>query len=193
MTVLGKQARHEQARAEIVAACWQLARDKGLLGFSLKDVATAVGVQAPSLYSYFASKNAIYDAMYADGNRAFLQRMRSVSTDGTPRNMLRAAAGAFVEFCTADPVRHQLLFERTIAGFEPSPAAYAIAAEVEVLMRDAFGTIGIRAQAHLDIWTALVSGLAAQQLANDPGGRRWSGLTTAAADMYADFALREEP
>ena len=31
----------------------------------------------------------------------------------------------FVEFCTSDPVRYQLLFQRTIPDFEPSPESYA--------------------------------------------------------------------
>jgi len=190
--MLGKDARHEQAQREIIAACWRLARDEGRLGFSLKEVAAAVGVQAPSLYSYFASKNAIYDAMFADGNRAFLERMRTVPTSGSPRDTLLAAAAAFIEFCVEDPVRHQLLFERTIAGFEPSPAAYAIAGDVIELMRDEFAKLGIHDPAHLDIWTALVSGLAAQQLANEPGGSRWSGRVAASVEMFADFVFKEE-
>ncbi|MEO8908415.1 MAG: hypothetical protein ABI310_10150, partial [Microbacteriaceae bacterium] len=138
------------------------------------------------------SKNAMYDAMFADGNRAFLERMRAVPTAGSPRDTLLAAATAFVDFCVEDPVRHQLLFERTIAGFEPSPAAYAIAIEVVTLTRDEFGRIGIRDLAHVDIWTALVSGLAAQQLANEPGGDRWRGRVEASVEMFADFALSEE-
>ncbi|WP_308465740.1 TetR/AcrR family transcriptional regulator [Rathayibacter soli] len=189
--MLGKQVRHERAQQEIIAACWQLARTKGLLGFSLKDVASAVGVQAPSLYSYFASKNAMYDAMFAAGNRAFLERMRAVPTGGSPRDTLLAAATAFVGFCVEDPVRHQLLFERTIPGFTPSPAAYAIAVQVVTLMRDGFAALGIRDPAHLDIWTALVSGLAAQQLANEPGGDRWSGRVAASVEMFADFVFKD--
>ena len=31
----------------------------------------------------------------------------------------------FVDFCTADPARYQLLFQRTLPGFEPSPRSYA--------------------------------------------------------------------
>jgi AcrR family transcriptional regulator len=191
--MLGKRVRHERARKEIIAACWRLAHEQGLLGFSLKEVAAAVGVQAPSLYSYFASKNAMYDAMFADGNRTFLARMRAVPNEGSPRATLLAAATAFVDFCLEDPVRHQLLFERTIVGFEPSPGSYAIAVEVLALARDRFEMLGIRDQAHIDIWTALVSGLAAQQLANEPGGDRWSGRVAASVEMFADFVFKEEP
>ncbi|WP_222432086.1 TetR/AcrR family transcriptional regulator [Leekyejoonella antrihumi] len=191
--MLGKQVRHRRAREEILEACWDLARHKGLAGFSLREVAQAVGVQAPSLYSYFLSKNAMYDAMFADGNRAFVERMRQVPTPGSAREVLLAAATAFVGFCVEDPARHQLLFQRTVPGFEPSDESYAIAVEAITLMRESFAPLGITDPADLDIWTALLCGLAAQQLANDPGGDRWTDLVPAAVDMYVHAVCKETP
>ena len=43
---------------------WGLAQEKGLAEFTLRDVATRVGMRAPSLYTHFESKHAIYDAMF---------------------------------------------------------------------------------------------------------------------------------
>src|SRR6478672_7500756 len=45
--------RHEATRTEIVEAAWELVRTEGLAGLSLRDLAQRVGMQAPSLYSYF--------------------------------------------------------------------------------------------------------------------------------------------
>ena len=56
--------RREATRAEILDAAWAIAQDKGLTELTLRDVALAIGMQAPSLYSYFPSKLAIYDAMF---------------------------------------------------------------------------------------------------------------------------------
>jgi hypothetical protein len=36
----------------------------------------------------------------------------------------------------------------------------------------------------MDLWTALVSGLTNQQLANDPGGTRWARLVDRSVDMF---------
>jgi hypothetical protein len=37
----------------------------------------------------------------------------------------RPIAALFVEFCVEDPTRHQLLFQRTVPGFEPTAESYA--------------------------------------------------------------------
>ena len=41
----------------------------------------------------------------------------------------KAGMRFFVEFCTEDPARYQLLFQRTIPGFEPSPESFAISVD----------------------------------------------------------------
>ena len=38
----------------------------------------------------------------------------------------------------------------------------------------------------MDLWTALLSGLTAQQLSNDPGGDRWSRLLDESVDLICD-------
>jgi hypothetical protein len=43
---------------------------------------------------------------------------------------------------------------------------------------------GITAQEDIDLYVALVGGLADSQLANDPGGDRWLRLLDRAVDMY---------
>ncbi len=83
-------------------------------------------MQAPSLYQYFAAKHAIYDAMFAQGNHELAERLSGLET-ADPVENLRSEARAFVEFCVEDPVRYQLLFQRPIPGFEPSPESYNIA------------------------------------------------------------------
>ena len=57
--------RREATRREILDVAWQLARERGLSQLTLRDIAHRVGMRAPSLYSHFESKNAIYDAMFA--------------------------------------------------------------------------------------------------------------------------------
>ena len=64
--------RKEAKREEILAAAWTLAHRDGLGAISLRDLAAMVGLRQPSLYAYFDSKHALYDAMFEQGNRALL-------------------------------------------------------------------------------------------------------------------------
>ncbi|MBJ7608573.1 MAG: TetR/AcrR family transcriptional regulator [Candidatus Dormibacteraeota bacterium] len=181
--------RREATRAEILDAAWELARIHGLAGISLREVARRIGIQPPTLYWYFDSKNAIYDAMFAEANRQLLQLIAEQEWPTEPREMLRMAARVWVAFSTEDVARYQLMFQRSIPDFEPSPEAYAVALEILQTMRVDFAAAGISDPAHLDLWTAVVAGLAAQQTSNQPGGDRWLRLTDEAADMFADHVL----
>ncbi len=178
--------RHQATKDEIVEAAWEVAREKGLAGLSLSDVAARVGMRVPSLYSYFASKNEIYDAMFAQGNEQFLELIRAWIGDlpRSPRERLRAAFWITFDFCTEDPTRYQLLFQRTIPGFVPSQASYAKAVEVLDLLRDQLVEMGLLSdQSDEDLLTALSIGLVDQQISNDPGGERWARLVDDVADM----------
>ena len=70
--------RREAKTASIVAEAWELAREHGVGGVSLHALARAVGMRQPSLYEYFDSKHALYDAMFADGNRQLLERLAAL-------------------------------------------------------------------------------------------------------------------
>jgi AcrR family transcriptional regulator len=176
--------RREETRREIVEAAWGLARQNGLAGVSLRDLGKQVGMQAPSLYSYFPSKAAIYDAMFDEGAGIFLERLRTLDVPLNPKRRLLSSAQAFVEFCVEDPVRYQLLFQRTIPDFEPSAESYVTAVATLDLGRDALASAGITDDASLDLWTALLTGIVDQQLSNDPGGQRWTRLLPDAVDMF---------
>jgi AcrR family transcriptional regulator len=181
--------RREATRAEILEAAWELARTQGLAGLSLRDVARRIGMRPPSLYWYFESKQAIYDAMFAEANRQLLARLAEQDWPAEPRAILQRSARVFVEFSAEDIERYQLLFQRTIPDFEPSPEAYGLAVQVLEEMRARFATAGLRDPAQFDMWTALVAGLATQQTANDPGGDRWLRLIDEVVDMYSDHVL----
>ena len=170
---------------EILAAAWETARRDSLAGLTLREVAERVGMQPPSLYSHFASKNAIYDAMFEQAWRTLIEEIPGwvENLPAEPRARLIAGAELYFDFAVADLARHQLMDVKIIPNFEPSPQAYAASVE-------AYSTIGtylpISDPADIDVYTALLSGLIAQQLANDPGGHRWRRLIPRVMTMFAD-------
>ena len=76
--------------------------------------------------------------------------------------------------------------QRSIPDFQPSPASYVPAIRVLDRLRAMLADIGVNDPDALDLFTALTGGLVDQQLANDPGGKRWRRLLDRSIDMYAD-------
>lgn len=175
--------RREATKAEIIDAAWELVRAYGLAALNLRDLAAKVGMRAPSLYSYFDSKHAIYDAMFLQGNLELLARYEALPRQDDPVEDLRAAARLFVRFGVEDPARAQLLFMSTIPGFEPSPETYGVAVRIVELARARMKRGGIPVE-YLDLWTALISGLVWQQISNEPGGDRWARWVDDVVDMF---------
>jgi len=185
-----REAQRDRTQAEILAAAWVLVRSHGLAGLSMRDLGEAVGMRAQSVYSYYPSKDAIYDAMFRQGYEEFHAWM-AADDDGAlpPLDRFRRMAHRFFEFCATDSVRYQLLFQRTIPGFEPSAGSYAVAIGALDALAGEFTAIGIDDPAAVDLATAVFTGLTSQQISNDPGGDRWERLVDrAVAMLLADLA-----
>jgi AcrR family transcriptional regulator len=181
-----KTERREATKAEILDAAWELVRERGLGGLNLRDLAARIGMRAPSLYEYFASKHAIYDAMFAQGYGQFAAAV--AETEELPgEDGLRAGARRAMAFMVQDPPRYQLLFHRTIPGFTPSPDSYAVSVQQLDRTRAWFDRNGFAAPGALDLFTSLIAGLAGQQIANDPGGDHWVRLVDTAVDMFLSY------
>ncbi|MGI8614109.1 MAG: TetR/AcrR family transcriptional regulator [Nocardioidaceae bacterium] len=191
VTTPNRDRRAEQRAAtqqEILDAAWDVAHELGLASVTLREVAARVGMQAPSLYTHFDSKHAIFDAMFTQAWTDYLAVATAAQDQlpSEPRAMLKTLAGTFVDFALADLARHQLMNVRTIPGFAPSPQAYEPAVAVLANLRALLVEMGATGQDAVDLLTALVGGLIDQQWANDPGGSRWRRLLDRAMDMYAD-------
>ena len=187
--MLGSSSLQDRRRSDtrdlILAAAWEVVREEGLAGLTMRDLAGRVGIKAPSLYSYFSSKLDIYDAMFRQGHEQLEAAMRPFLTrSDLDRDAFRDATRTFFDFCTQDPERYQLLFQRTLPGFEPSPDSYARAEELFDRLAAALARLGATDPSDVDLWTALISGLTSQQIANDPRGERWSRLLDDAIEMF---------
>jgi AcrR family transcriptional regulator len=178
--------RREERVAGIVAAAWELAGTHGIGGLSLHALAREVGIRQPSLYSYFESKNALYDAMFADGNRRLLERLEALRLPSDPRSALKAQMRAFVNFAVEDGARYLLLFQRPIPDFEPSAGSYAYAQEVLARSVAVMKAAGLERQSDIDCYVAMIAGLVDAQVANDPSGNRWVRHLNRLTDMYLD-------
>ena len=152
--------------------------EEGVNGLSLSEVARRLGVKPPSIYKYFDSLMAIYDAVFERGQRAHLEAMRGAMVGADPGlDALAAGLQASGRWALAHPATAQLLFWRPVPSFEPTPEALAPSVEMVGLQRQALadaaagGQLGPGADSDEALWTTsvFVSGVIGQALANEPG------------------------
>jgi AcrR family transcriptional regulator len=112
--------------------------EEGVAGLTMTRLARAMRIQPPSLYKYFPSVNAIYDALFRRGQQQNLTTLReTMATAETGMPALRTGLRSLGRWAVDNPVLAQLLFWRPVPGFQPSPDAFAAADEVVALLRSA--------------------------------------------------------
>ena len=184
--------RRAQRRDQILAAAWDIAAESGLTAVSLHEVARRVGIRQPSLYGYVRSKLDLYDAMFAQAYEQLLTRLDSAAPSGTARDQLLRVSRVVLDFAVENPSRQQLIFQRTIPGFEPSAASLALAKRLIDRTAGLLSALGAGSAAHVEVFTSLVAGLGGQQIANDPGGDRFTRHLEAVLGMFLDHFVPPE-
>jgi AcrR family transcriptional regulator len=199
--------RRRETVEEILDVAAEVMAAEGVAGLSLAEVARRMGMQAPSLYQYFPSKAAIYDALFAQGAgrvRAAALNAEARLHGADPLARLLAMQEGFCRWCVQNPVLSQLLFWRTVPGFRPSPDSFAPAValltEVRSRLREAVEAGQLAPQAAGDdavaLYTTLVTGAISQQLANDPDASyeraRFIRLMPTALDMFITWYAPKE-
>src|SRR5271154_2667004 len=123
--------RRARRRQDTIREILDIARDvmteEGVNGLSLAEVARRLGVQPPSLYKYFPSLMAIYDALFLEGQHQNLEAMRGGMEGAEPGlDALIAGLEASGRWCLANRAVAELLFWRPVPSFHPSPEAFAV-------------------------------------------------------------------
>lgn len=188
--------RRQATMQEILRTSLEVMEEEGVGGLSLAEVARRMGIKPPSLYKHVASKEAVYDALFAAGTRASTAAVLEAA-ERLPPGLGRLETGfdATVRWCIENPTLTQLLYWRPVPGFEPSAGSFAPAvASLELLreaLRAAVDAGDLRAEAASEegvaLYTSLVSGIVTQQLANEPGAPLEKGRFT--RHRRAAFAL----
>src|SRR5215472_3151711 len=197
-----RHRRRQETIEEILDIAVQIMAEQGVAGLSVGEIARRMGIRPPSVYVYFPSKHALYDALFARGARLLLAAMQQVNAalPGGPTTLheiLLPAAEAAVRWSIEHAAYSQLLFWRPVPGFTPSPEAYQPAIELVELARDRLKGLQeaglLRAEVPIEQierdWTILLSGVISQQLSNAPEQAYGEGrFTTAIPELIAMFA-----
>jgi AcrR family transcriptional regulator len=201
MRVDRRVQRHNQTIEEILDRAIQVMAEDGVAALSLAEVARRMGMRPPSLYQYFPSKLAVYDALFERGARQTLAVMESYQSRiaENPLEGIAAVQATWNDWVMANPVLAQLLYWRPVPGFEPSPKAYQPALQLVDLGRAALqaavdaGQLAPAAASEQGnaLYTVLMAGVISQQLANEPAAPaatgRFTRLTPTVLDMFVRY------
>ncbi|GAA1657127.1 hypothetical protein GCM10009744_57560 [Kribbella alba] len=194
-----RSRRRQQTIDEILEVAIELMEVEGVAALSLSAIARQLGMQPPSLYQYFPSKMAIYDALFQRGAELVRDAQRKARAEADTTDQLAiglAGVNALSRWSLQNRVYAQILFWRTIPGFAPSPEAFAPAQEMLQDLRDHLAATVAAGQLHPDaaseegiaLFTAITAGVMSQQLANEPDASyeegRFSRLMPVVLEMY---------
>jgi AcrR family transcriptional regulator len=180
--------------ARILAAAREIMRAEGVAALTMQELARRLGMRAPSLYNYFSGKMDVYDALFRLGFTLFGEHMEaSVQGAQTWQEEVRLNFEGHMAFALQNPELYQLCFQRPVPGFTPSEESLQMS--FRMLRRSyEWGAAllpGMRtdlnAQQMVDLLIAIMHGLAALHLANEPdlpaGQGRFGSLTPAVMDL----------
>ena len=111
-------------REGIVATARDLIESEGIEQLSLALLASALGIKAPSLYKYFASKTELLKAVNTLTSQALIDVLRQASV-GDPQARLLEMTRAYRHFAHAYPVTYGLSFSNMIPEARADPAELA--------------------------------------------------------------------
>jgi AcrR family transcriptional regulator len=110
---------HAQTSTDaIVAAGRRLLEERGADALTMRDVADAVGVRAPSLYKRVRDRTDLFRLILEDVTDELAEAMDAAAGSGDPVADLRAMAEAYRAFAHANPVAWGLLISP-----QPQPGA----------------------------------------------------------------------
>ena len=169
--------RRQETIAEILDIAVAVMSEEGVNGLSLAEVARRLGVQPPSIYKYFPSLMAVFDALFLRGQIEHLAIMRAAIDEAEPGlPALTAGLEASGRWALANRATAQLLFWRPVPSFEPSPAAFEPSIEMVAMQRRtladavAAGHLGPGANDDEAVYliSTLIVGVLSQAMANEP-------------------------
>ncbi len=169
--------RRQETIEEILAIAREVMTEDGVNGLSLAEVARRLGVQPPSLYKYFPSLMAIYDALFLQGQIDNLAEIRHAMAGAEPGlDALITGLEASGRWALANRAVAELLFWRPVPSFHPSEEAFAPSVEMVELQRQALATavaagqLGPEADGEDAVYlvSTLITGVLSQAFANEP-------------------------
>jgi AcrR family transcriptional regulator len=172
----------QQVRAEVRERAWRQIADAGASALSLKAIATQMGMTAPALYRYYASRDELLTELILDAYRDLAGVVEAAPGGGPGPERLTSIARAIRAWALADTHRYLLIYGTPVPGYHAPPEATALASRIFAPILDAFAEAGPdRAfRRSLALWSRLHGVLSLEAAGH------FTGMPFDPADLYAE-------
>jgi AcrR family transcriptional regulator len=197
-------ARRRQTIEEALDQAVVIMTEAGVGGLSMSEMARRLGMRQPSLYKYFPSLSAVYDALFARGlERSHAAVLAAAESQPAGVARIRAGAKAWLRWAVENQALAQLLVWRPVPGFAPTAATFtASLQQMDVVSAEFASAVHLgqlRPDANsveaLRLYTVVLNGVISQQMANEPGATFDTGIFSSLSDTALDmfFARYTQP
>lgn len=189
------EARRRATIDEALDHAEAIVTEHGAGAVSVSEIARRLGMRAPSLYKYFPSLHAIYDALFKRGNEQVATCVDQAVLGVAPGlDRLVVACTAILEWSMRARGLSALVFWRPVPGFKPSAESFAPSLAVWQRLRDDLtiavskGQLSQAADSDeaMRLLTIIVAGICSQQLANEPDALFEQGVFTSLSGTAID-------
>ncbi|EOD70475.1 TetR/AcrR family transcriptional regulator [Amycolatopsis vancoresmycina] len=186
----GRSSNATSTRDRLLLAAGQLLHEAGDGPVSTRAICERAGVQAPTLYHHFGSKQGLLDAVV---NYGFTQYVQVPSADGDPVDRIRAGWDRHVEYGLEHPAFYVLLYGQIEPGVPCNLTSSAEAMLLELftpLARD--GRLRVEAAEAARQFAAANSGVTLSLIAQ-PEDRRDLAMSAQVRESVLAGLLADEP
>ena len=116
-----RERQHAAIREEIKETARRLMKEHGTEGITTRLIAREMGLTAPALYHYYASRDHLITALIVDAFNALADTLQEVceqASEERPDEQLRRALLAYRQWALAHPADFQLIYGNPIPGYE---------------------------------------------------------------------------
>jgi AcrR family transcriptional regulator len=182
----------QQVRSEVQERAWEQIADAGASALSLKAIAKQMGMTAPALYRYYASRDDLLTELILAAYRDLadvVETAAAAARKSAPPVRLTAIAQVFRDWALADTHRYLLIYGTPVPGYKAPLEATILATRIFTPITDCFGATwpqdastspGPAMRASLLFWTRL-HGLLSLEAAG-----HFTGMPFEPAALYAE-------
>ncbi len=200
-----RKENHAAIMEDVLGIAREMMKKDGVGALSFNAIARELGIKPPSLYTYFDSKNAIYDMIFRRGFEEFGRVVEAEIDINAPADIvLKKSIRSYMQFAYDNPDLFQLMFQRPVPDFVPSEASMAVSLTILQQSREMTAQfiqnnmidlqISVE-QAH-DLLIVISHGLTALHMANHPelpiGEGRFGQLIDVAVEMIIKAWIKQD-